>query len=141
MLTLEFAEENYMKNTMRIVSLVLVCLTITVLAAGCSAKGNTYVFDDFKITDKGDLSDSQAELAVAAIKAAAEKSEIAFEKDGTLKGSIYAYWKQKSGKVYGGVKEDFEISDNNLIGSVGMSKITATGEFGGVKYKIIYKKK
>ena len=130
-----------MKKSLSVISLVMICLTITMLAAGCSAKGNTYVFDNIKITDKGSLSDAEAEFAVASVKLAAEKSEITFEKDGTLKGHIFSYWKQQSGKVYGGMKADFEISEDNLIGTVGMSKITATGELGGVKYRVTYKKK
>jgi len=135
-------KETIMKKYLRVVFLVAVCLAITLLAAGCSAKGNTYVYEDTKIVDKGDYTEDEAKRLIAASEFARTGSTIEFVSDGTLKGfSLYSYWKQSGSNVYGGTSADFEISDKNLFAKVGMSSITLEREVSGIKYQVIYKKK
>ena len=143
-----------MKKVIRITALVLVCLSITVLAAGCSVKGNTYAYDSVKVVKKGNLSDQDVKDLEESAKNENKNISFTFEKDGTFKmsGSFLGislsagagYWKQFGSKLYYHMtNKDFEEKDGIYIGEVKMGKVVNTieDEDSGAKYEVVFTKK
>ncbi len=142
-----------MKKAIRITALVLVCLSITLVAAGCSVKGNTYVYDSVKVVKKGDMTDQEVKDFEESLKSDSKNVSFTFEKDGSFKmsGSFFGlslsgkagYWKQFGSKLYYNLtKQDFKEDEGVYIGDVKMGKVVKTveDEDEGVKYEIVFKK-
>ena len=142
-----------MKKAIRITALILVCLSITVIAAGCSVKGNSYVYDGVKVVKRGDMTAEEVKDLEEDLKNDSKNTTFTFEKDGTFRmsGSLFGfldlsgkagYWKQFGSKLYYHMtKNDFKEDEGVYIGDVKMGKVVKTVEDDDVTYEIIFKKK
>ena len=126
-----------------VVSAIIMCFAL----AGCSkdVKGNTYVFDDVKISADG-ASDAEIEAAEAMIKLGYASASVKFNDDGTCVLSMggeemTGYYKQDGKKVYVGETEDFNTDDSEYYFESSGSKLKVTMEEGGMKATITFKKK
>ena len=133
-----------MKKFIRFSLLALVCLLISLLAMGCSVKGNTYVYEKYEIKQESTLNESQRNLLQNEIsKYVNSNVEYTFYEDGSF--GAFSYWKQSGSKVYVGNGKDFKIEDGTLIGELKGGKLVVpfTFEIGSFKIsaEITYIKK
>lgn len=127
-----------MKKFIRFFSLAIVCLLISLLAAGCSVKGNTYVYEKCEISGKTDLTDSQKTTACAVVDSIQKSSKYTFNSDGSY--GLISFWKQSGSKVYVGNGKDFKIEDGTLIGELKGGKFVVSYNYDGITFYLIYKK-
>ena len=127
-----------MKKNIRFLALALVCLSIALIAAGCSVKGNTYVYEKCEIVGENDLTESQKTTACAAVDTVGKATKYTFNSDGTF--GILSYWKQSGSKVYTVGSKDFKIEDGTLIGEIKGGKFVVSYNYENTKFNLIYKK-
>ena len=145
-----------MKKIALAIIAVISVLVMSFALAACSSDvaGNTYKFNDIKVTYSDDVTDLEkitAEAVVGGMKEALKNASVTFEKDGTCKMSEggdeepeIAYYKQDGDKIYiFSTKEDLEAGNTDEAVSelkVNGSKIEMSMEENGTTMTMIYKK-
>ncbi len=135
-----------------VISAILMCFGM----AACSSPvaGNTYVFDDVKVTVADGSADGMQEAinqAIESIKEGYSSAEIKFDNDNTCTmtigtNSTTSYYSQDGATVYMYENKEDAVANNKDKAEDGTlkvsgSKIEMTMEEGGMKATITFKKK
>ena len=144
--------ETHMKTAIRSIALALSIAIITLTAAACSIKGNTYAYGDVEIvyTRSAESTDpplrsNEIALAKSILYDSFKDSSLTFNADGTVtygtgdKGNGN-YWKQKGSRIYLGFSKDFEIknSSDNYLEMSGKDLVFSVKYSDEITAKIIY---